>query len=174
MSAASAVPERRRALLGLGTNLGNREENLRRGLERLAEHEAISVLARSSLYESEPVGFVDQPLFLNLVAGIETALSPDALLDVILEIEKELGRVRTFPNAPRTLDIDILFYAGETVRTDRLTLPHPRYAERAFVVVPMEEILTQPPLQHPEWDDLRAALKTNRAREGVRQWKPDL
>ena len=98
-------------------------------------------LARmSSLYRSAPVGYLEQPDFINAVAQIETALSPRALLDALLEIERRLGRVRDFPNAPRTLDLDLVLY-GETVCAEpALTVPHPRMHERAFVLVPLAEI----------------------------------
>ncbi len=157
------------ALLGLGANLGNRDHNLNTALRLLDANAGIRLLAVSSRYESDPVGYLDQPRFLNLVAGIETTLDPDGLLDAVLDIERRLGRIRTFPNAPRTLDIDLLFYGDQPLETERLTLPHPRYAERAFVVVPLEEVLAQAPFQLPQWDPLRAELKTNPSREGLRK-----
>lgn len=98
-------------------------------------------LARvSSLYRSAPVGFLDQPDFINAVAQIETALPPRVLLDALLEIERRLGRVRDFANAPRTLDLDLLLYADAICAEPSLTVPHPRMHERAFVMVPLAEI----------------------------------
>jgi 2-amino-4-hydroxy-6-hydroxymethyldihydropteridine diphosphokinase len=98
-------------------------------------------LARvSSLYRSAPVGYLDQPDFINAVAQIETGLTPRALLDRLLAIERRYGRVRDFPNAPRTLDLDILLYAECIVQEPGLTIPHPRMHERAFVLVPLVEI----------------------------------
>ncbi len=157
------------ALLGLGANLGDREHNLSDALRLLDATAGIRLLAVSSLYESDPVGYLDQPRFLNLVAGVETTLEPEGLLDAVLGIERRLGRIRTFPNAPRTLDIDLLFYGEHPLRTERLTLPHPRYAERPFVVVPLEEVLAHPAFNHPQWKTLRAELKTNPNREGLRR-----
>ena len=98
-------------------------------------------LARvSSLYRSSPVGYLNQPDFTNAVAQIETALTPRALLDQLLGIERRYGRVRDFPNAPRTLDLDILLYGERIVQEPGLTIPHPRMHERAFVLVPLAEI----------------------------------
>lgn len=98
-------------------------------------------LARvSSLYRSAPVGYLDQPDFTNAVAQIETALTPRALLDQLLAIERRYGRVRDFPNSPRTLDLDILLYGEWIVQEPALTIPHPRMHERAFVLVPLAEV----------------------------------
>jgi 2-amino-4-hydroxy-6-hydroxymethyldihydropteridine diphosphokinase len=99
-----------------------------------------NVTAVSSVYETEPIGYTDQPPYLNAVAEIETTLSPEELLESLLALEANHGRVRTFPNAPRTLDLDLLLYDDERRDTPRLTLPHPRLHERAFVLVPLAEI----------------------------------
>ena len=168
----TAPGERRptvQALIGMGANLGDREHNLDTALRLLDANSEIRLLAVSSLYESDPVGYLEQPPFLNLVAGIETTLRPEPLLDAALDIERRLGRVRTFPNAPRTLAIDLLFHSAEPLKTERLTLPHPRYTERSFVVVPLEEVLALPRFQHPQWNPLRAELKTNPNRQGLRR-----
>ena len=164
-------PSLEQVLLGLGANLGDRRANLRKGIDRLAAAGGIRVLAESPIYESEPVGYRNQPPFLNLALGIETTLPPESLLDVLLEIERSAGRVRTFLNAPRTLDIDILFYGRHTVRTPRLIIPHPRCRERAFVVVPLENLLTHPAFRHDPWTSLREELKTNPARTGIKQFE---
>lgn len=98
-------------------------------------------LARmSSLYRSAPVGYIDQPDFINAVALIETALTPRMLLDALLQIEQRLGRVRDFPNAPRTLDLDLILYGDTVCAEPALTIPHPRMHERTFVLVPLAEI----------------------------------
>ncbi len=157
------------AFLGLGANLGARGETLAQALQLLDAAENVNRIATSHLYESEPVGYLDQPRFLNLVTGVETTRSAEDLLDLVLDIERRLGRVRTFPNAPRTIDIDILFHGDRRLETEHLTLPHPRYAERPFVVVPLEEVLAAPALRHPRWDPLRAELKANPARQGLRK-----
>jgi 2-amino-4-hydroxy-6-hydroxymethyldihydropteridine diphosphokinase len=134
------------AYLGLGSNLGDREGHLGRGLEALGAR-GVRVTAVSGLYETEPVGGPAQGPYLNLVACAETALSPEALLQAALEAEADAGRVRTVRNAPRTLDVDILFY-GDLVRgTGPLTVPHPRLHERRFVLVPLAELA--PALCHP-------------------------
>jgi 2-amino-4-hydroxy-6-hydroxymethyldihydropteridine diphosphokinase len=101
----------------------------------------------SSLYETEPVGYLEQPRFLNSVVALDTALAPAGLLDGLLGIERDLGRMRSFPNAPRTLDLDLLMVDNVILDTPELTLPHPRLHERAFVLVPLAEIA--PKLVHP-------------------------
>ena len=132
--------------LGLGSNLGDREGHLERGLRALGAR-GVRMTAVSSIYETEPVGGPAQGPYLNLVASAETALSPEALMQAALEAETEAGRVRTVRNAPRTLDVDILFYGDLVRRTDALTLPHPRLHERRFVLVPLAELA--PALHHP-------------------------
>lgn len=129
-------------LLALGANLGDPLAQLARAVQALGEW--IAIRRVSSVYRTEPVGWADQPDFLNLVLTGDTELAPARLLEVARETECALGRVRSFPNAPRTVDIDLLAY-GEQVRdTPALTLPHPRLAERAFVLVPLAEVA-------PEW-----------------------
>lgn len=125
--------------LSLGSNIGDRFEMLRQAVSRLANHPAITVICISSLYETEPVGFTDQAPFLNMVVQLETELEALALLDVCQEIERELNRKRLVRWGPRTIDLDILLYNQETVKTERLIVPHPRMYERAFVVVPLLE-----------------------------------
>lgn len=128
------------AVLGIGTNMGNREKNLRDALDSLDLVPATKVTRTSSVWETEPWGFADQPDFYNIVAEIETELSPAALLGACLGIEAALGRIRTFKNGPRVIDIDVLLYEGTTLSSDELMLPHPRMGERAFVLVPFEEL----------------------------------
>ncbi len=134
------------AYLGLGSNLGNREQHIETALAKLAAP-GLRVARVSSLYETEPVGFTAQRWFLNLVAEIETELFPMQLLSRIATVEQALGRVRTVKNGPRTLDIDILLYGRAVVRTARLEIPHPRMAERRFVLAPLAELA--PDLRHP-------------------------
>ena len=131
-----------RAVLGLGGNLGDRAENLRAALDALAHLPGTAVTAVSSIYETAPVGYADQPDFYNLVAVVETELSPHALLGGCLGIEAALGRVRTFRNAPRVVDIDVLLIEGFTSDEEELTVPHPRMMERAFVLVPLKELFS--------------------------------
>ena len=133
------------ACLGLGSNLGDREANIREGVRLLGEHaERITV---SSLYETTPQGFQLQPPFINAACRAWTALDPFELMARVTEIEKAVGRKTTFVNGPRTLDIDILFYGRCVLNQPGLTIPHPRLAERGFVLVPLDEIA--PDLVHP-------------------------
>jgi 2-amino-4-hydroxy-6-hydroxymethyldihydropteridine diphosphokinase len=127
-----------RAYLSLGTNLGDRKANLETILDLLAQQVDISRV--SSIYQTEPWGYSDQPFFLNQVAEINTTLRPVELLDFLKGIERQLGRKPTTRYGPRVADIDILFYGDEIIETDRLIVPHPRFRERAFVVVPLAEI----------------------------------
>ncbi len=133
------------AYIGLGSNLGDRMAMLRMAIQRL---ETLGRIARvSSLYETEPVGFLEQPSFLNAVVALDTTLAPADLLGALLGIERDLGRMRSFPNAPRTLDLDLLLVDDAILDTPELTLPHPRLHERAFVLAPLAEIA--PELVHP-------------------------
>jgi 2-amino-4-hydroxy-6-hydroxymethyldihydropteridine pyrophosphokinase len=131
--------------LGLGTNLGSRAENLTAAREQLAAK--LRVLRASSVYETEPWGFREQPAFLNQVLQAETDLSPARLLRYLKRLEKQLGRTKSFRYGPRLIDIDILFYAQLVINTRRLQIPHPRLPERAFVLVPLAEIA--PDFVHP-------------------------
>jgi 2-amino-4-hydroxy-6-hydroxymethyldihydropteridine diphosphokinase len=128
------------AYVALGSNLRDPAAQVKAGVEELAMLPDTRLVQVSSLYRTAPVGFLDQPDFVNAVALIETALTPRALLDALLAIERRYGRVRDFPNAPRTLDLDILLFGDEPYRDDALTIPHPRLHERAFVLVPLAEI----------------------------------
>ncbi len=129
-----------RAVLGLGANLGDRAATLQAAVDALALLPGTRVTAVSSVYETVPVGYLDQPDFFNIVVAVETALSPRALLGACLGIEAALGRVRTFRNAPRVVDVDVLLVEGVTCDDPELQLPHPRMMERAFVLVPLTEL----------------------------------
>ena len=129
-----------RAYVGLGANLGPREETLLRAVDLLAATDEVDVVAISQLRETEPVGVVDQPPFLNGVVAIDTTLTPRALLDLLLEIERSLGRVRSELWGPRTVDLDLLLYGDEVVDQPGLTVPHPRLHERRFVLEPLAEL----------------------------------
>ena len=128
------------AYIALGSNLEEPEAQVRKGFEALAMLPKTRLARISSLYRTPPVGCEDQPEFVNAVACIETALTPRALLDALLAIERRHGRVRDFANAPRTLDLDILLYDELVVSEPGLAIPHPRMHERAFVMVPLAEI----------------------------------
>lgn len=128
------------ALIGLGGNLGEVAATFREAL-RLLEAGGCRIVAKSSIWKTPPWGETDQPPFLNACIRVETALSPRALLDLCLATETALGRVRTRKWGPRTLDLDVLDVDGETVEEPGLTLPHPWIAERAFVLIPLAEIV---------------------------------
>lgn len=130
----------RRAVLALGGNLGDRMEALRRAADALDALVDTRVEAVSNVYETDPVGYTDQPPFLNAALLVETGLSPHALLGACLGIEAALGRVRTIKNGPRTVDIDLLMMEGVTCGEAELTLPHPRMRQRAFVLIPMRDL----------------------------------
>ena len=136
----------KRIYLSLGSNIGDREGNLRQAVERLASLD-VRVLRTSRIYATEPLDYKNQAWFLNQVVEAETALFPMQLLTRIGRVERELGRVRAVPKGPRTIDIDILFYAAAVVETARLEIPHPRIAERRFVLEPLAELA--PDLRHP-------------------------
>jgi 2-amino-4-hydroxy-6-hydroxymethyldihydropteridine diphosphokinase len=127
-----------RAYVGLGSNLGDREETLRRALELLAEQ--VDVVAVSTLRDTDPVGVVEQPRFLNGAALVETELPPRELLGVLLGIERELGRERLERWGPRTIDLDLLLFGAEAVDEPGLTVPHPRLHERRFALEPLAEL----------------------------------
>jgi 2-amino-4-hydroxy-6-hydroxymethyldihydropteridine diphosphokinase len=129
-----------RAYIALGSNLADPVAQVKGGFEALAMLPKTRLACVSSLYRSAPAGYTDQPDFVNAVALIETALEPQALLAALLAVERRKGRVRDFPNAPRTLDLDILLYGERTIHEPGLTIPHARMHERAFVLVPLAEI----------------------------------
>ena len=130
--------------LGLGSNMGDREENLKRTIDLLKQR--LRIRQVSPTYETEPIGNVDQPRFLNLVCEVHTRLEPEGLLALAKGIERKLGRTGK-SGAPRPIDIDILLYGEETVATPELTIPHPKMMERGFVLVPLAEIA--PDVIHP-------------------------
>lgn len=134
--------------IALGSNEGDREANLRGARDFLQRSDGINLLACSALYETEPVGGPpDQGLYLNAVLAATTTLTARALLELCLKVEKSFGRVRTQPMAPRTLDLDILFYGDHIIDEPDLVIPHPRLHERAFVLVPLRDLA--PDLVHP-------------------------
>ena len=143
----AVIPAPCRACIALGANIGEPLRQIEAGFAALAALPGTRLLSRSSLYRSAPVGYADQPDFINAVAIIETALAPHALLDALLNIERDNGRVREFPNAPRTLDLDIVLYGDRVVQDTGLTIPHARMLERAFVMVPLAEVA--PEMQVP-------------------------
>jgi 2-amino-4-hydroxy-6-hydroxymethyldihydropteridine diphosphokinase len=131
-----------RAYVGLGSNLGDREQTLRAAVAALAAHPAVEVVAVSSLIDTEPVGYMDQPRFLNGVAALDTDLTARELLELLLEVERSFGRRRDGvpPQGPRTLDLDLLLYGAGEIDEPGLRVPHPRLHERAFVLGPLAEV----------------------------------
>jgi GTP cyclohydrolase-4 len=153
--------------LGLGSNLGDRRQNLAQALELISQQAETEQI--SSVYETEPVDFKDQPLFLNVACHIATELTPRQLLNLGKKIEVALGRITSFPNAPRPIDIDILFYGSRVIHGRDLTIPHSRLTQRAFVLIPLAEIAPQ--LTHPENGKTITELLSNlESTEGVRKW----
>lgn len=134
------------ACVALGANIGEPLRQIEAGFAALGALPGTRLVAKSSLYRSAPVGYADQPDFINAVALIETALTPHALLAALLDVERAQGRVRDFPNAPRTLDLDIVLYGDLVLREPGLTIPHARMLERAFVMVPLAEIAPGTPV----------------------------
>jgi 2-amino-4-hydroxy-6-hydroxymethyldihydropteridine diphosphokinase len=129
-----------RAVIALGSNLENPVQQVEAALAAIAALPGVSLLRRSACYQTVPVGYADQPDFINAVCEVETSLAPEALLAALLEVEQAFGRVRTFRNAPRVLDLDLLLVEGVVLETAFLTLPHPRMHERAFVMLPLADM----------------------------------
>jgi 2-amino-4-hydroxy-6-hydroxymethyldihydropteridine diphosphokinase len=129
------------AYVGLGANLGDRRATIERAVKLLAAVPEVEVLATSSLRETDPVGFEDQPRFLNGAVAVETALGARELLDVLLDVERRLGRTRHGPRfGPRTIDLDLLVYGDAELDEPGLTVPHPRLHERRFTLEPLAEL----------------------------------
>jgi 2-amino-4-hydroxy-6-hydroxymethyldihydropteridine diphosphokinase len=136
------------AYLGLGSNLGNPVDCLRQAVQDLEQVERLSVIARSSVWRTAPVGPVRQPDFANQVVAVSTTLKPQELLLVGQELERRFERRRVLPQGPRSLDVDLLLYGDRVIREAGLVVPHPRMHQRLFVLAPLAEIA--PELQHPE------------------------
>ncbi|MCI2256878.1 2-amino-4-hydroxy-6-hydroxymethyldihydropteridine diphosphokinase [Domibacillus sp. PGB-M46] len=159
-----------KAYLSLGTNMGNREEQLREAVRQLQEQKNLQLLAVSSVYETDPVGFTDQPSFFNIVVKLKTSMTPYELLAACQEIENKLGRERIVRWGPRTIDLDILLYNHDNIESDSLIIPHPRMIERAFVLIPLAEIDTAIMLPGTSLP-LEQYVESVQGREGVKLWK---
>nr|WP_321293321.1 2-amino-4-hydroxy-6-hydroxymethyldihydropteridine diphosphokinase [uncultured Trichococcus sp.] len=156
--------------IALGTNLEPRTDHLEKALGLFRSLPDVEVKRVSSIYESKPVGYLDQPDFLNLVFEAETDLLPLDLLDSCQSIEQELGRVRTIRFGPRTLDVDIVLYGAESLEEERLIVPHPRMQERAFVLLPLQEL--NPEFLVPKWNKTVNALVAELQPEDLEEiWK---
>ncbi len=153
--------------LGLGSNLGNREDNLDMALKLLAQRMKVGRV--SSIYDTEPIGKTDQPRFLNIVCEVSTRLSPEGLLALAKGIEVKMGR-RGKTGEPRTIDIDILLYGDIVIDTPDLKIPHPGMAERLFVMVPLGEIA--PELVHPvSWEKIKDMRDAITEKQGILKWE---
>ncbi len=166
----------RQAFIGVGANLGDRWTTIRTALDNLTRTPGIISLESSAVFETAPVGVTEQPVFLNLVIGVETTLTPEQLLETLLARERAAGRRREKETrwGPRTLDLDLLLFENETRTSPGLTLPHPRLWDRAFVCGPLKELVSREARFHqPAWQDLRARLaKYVLPPVGLTPWKP--
>ncbi len=153
--------------LGLGSNLGNREDNLDMALKLLAQR--MNVGKVSSIYDTEPIGNTEQPRFLNIACEVSTRLSPEGLLALAKGIEEKMGR-RGKSGQPRTIDIDILLFGDFVVNKPDLVIPHPRMTERAFVLVPLAEIA--PDIVHPvSWQKIKEMRDAIKEKQGIFKWE---
>jgi 2-amino-4-hydroxy-6-hydroxymethyldihydropteridine diphosphokinase len=160
----------KRIYLSLGSNLGDRAANLERAIEALSEIGA-RVLRRSSIYETEPVDFLAQPWFLNCVVEAETSLAPRQLLEELQGIERKLGSRKLVSRGPRIIDLDILFYSAAVIHEAGMEIPHPRLAERKFVLIPLAELASE--FRHPVLRKTAAELlAATQDRSAVRIWQP--
>jgi 2-amino-4-hydroxy-6-hydroxymethyldihydropteridine diphosphokinase len=157
------------AYIAIGSNIGERYENMQQAIAHLNAHEQIEVEAESAIYETDPVGYTDQPQFLNMVIRVNTSLSPEQLLKEQLRIELVLGRKREIRFGPRTIDLDLLIYDNVSMETELLILPHPRMMERSFVLVPLFDVLK------PEYYNYNTIAETAQnalqmRKEGIKKW----
>lgn len=154
--------------IGLGSNLGDREQSLKRAVKRLGELPDTIVVRCSSIYETEPVGYTNQPAFLNMVIAVRTAMELGAFFHAMQQVELELGRERHERWGPRVIDLDFLLAGDRSVKHEELEIPHPRMFERAFVLVPLMEVLNE----GNHWFVLaHAAQEKLGSKEGITLWK---
>jgi 2-amino-4-hydroxy-6-hydroxymethyldihydropteridine diphosphokinase len=158
------------AFIGLGSNMGDRYQFLIQATNLLDNHPNIALVNVSSIYETEPVGYEEQDLFLNMVAEVKTDLTAEELLAVCNRIEQKLGRKREIKWGPRTIDLDILLFNQENIETEKLVIPHPRMLERTFVMVPLLEIRPNIVFPGPNQSEFLCHNQLPNT-EGVRIWK---
>ncbi|MBH5320671.1 2-amino-4-hydroxy-6-hydroxymethyldihydropteridine diphosphokinase [Paenibacillus sp. GSMTC-2017] len=158
------------AYIALGSNIGDREELLLEAIQLIDSDPDIRALRVSGIYETDPVGYTDQPAFLNMVIAITTSLKPLKLLHTLLDFEGRLGRIRHERWGPRTIDLDLLLYDNVRMDQEELTLPHPRMMERSFVLVPLHDVLMN---SHPLHEGIAttAAAALQGGKEGIALWK---
>lgn len=160
-----------RVFLSLGSNMEDRYWYIQEAIKQLRAVDQVEVTIMSSVYETDPVGYVEQPAFLNLVVGLQTTLTPLELLAATQRIEHELGRKREIKWGPRTIDLDILLYDQENMELEHLILPHPRMWQRAFVIIPLLEVA--PDLTFKDSGlSIRDIYEQLQDKEGVRVWNP--
>lgn len=170
MDVGESQPDRRteRAYIGLGSNIGDRERYLQEAVRLLQEHPEVQVTGTSGCYETEPVGYVEQDPFLNMVIRVETTLTAERLFEQMLQAEQMLGRKREIRWGPRTIDLDLLLYGDMVQDRPDLILPHPRMLERAFVLVPLIEVMK--PHEPERAMELNRHLERAEGKEGVKLW----
>ena len=164
-----AAPDQNRVILALGSNLGDRSANLHQALEEISVN--VSIDKTSSIYETPPWGYIEQPVFLNQVISGLTSLNPAGLLAFLKGIEHNMGRVRNFQNGPRLIDIDIILFGEQIVNTEHLVIPHPRMLQRAFVLLPLFEI--EPDLIIPGTNKSVVDLVINVDQTGIHKLAPE-
>lgn len=160
--------EKESIFLGLGSNMGDRREYLIQALKKLQKY--VSIEKISSIYETEPVGYKEQDMFLNMVCQGKTSYPAQEMLHKAKTIETEMGREHTFRNGPRPIDIDILLYGSLVIKQEKLTVPHPRMAERAFVLIPLNEIA--PDILDPATNRTIRQLSQNISSGGISRYDP--
>jgi 2-amino-4-hydroxy-6-hydroxymethyldihydropteridine diphosphokinase len=158
------------AYIALGSNMGNREQLLLESIGLIDTHPGIVVSKVSGMYETDPVGYTEQPPFINMALAIRTTLPPLMLLRQLLDFEQQLGRVRHIRWGPRTIDLDLLLYDNVRMDQEELTLPHPRMMERSFVLVPLHDVIDQTHRLHAEVRAVSEAALLD-GKEGITLWK---
>jgi 2-amino-4-hydroxy-6-hydroxymethyldihydropteridine diphosphokinase len=163
------------AYIALGSNIGDREKHLRSAIDQLDASPGIEVKAASGIYETDPVGFTEQDVFLNMVIAVNTTLTAGQLLTRLLEIESALGRTRDVHWGPRTMDLDLLLYGNDRIKLPDLEVPHPRMEERAFVMIPLMELAqAQGALDCGLLAPMKQRFQSLLDKEGVKLWKEHL
>ncbi|MDB5055103.1 MAG: folK [Bacilli bacterium] len=164
----SSLQSNSQIYIGLGSNIENREYYLTEAIRRLNQHSDIKVSLCSSIYETDPIGNTDQAAFLNMVIQVESTLTASELLAHMLKVELQLGRTREIHWGPRTIDLDLLLFGQQQLDTEELQIPHPRMKERAFVLIPLAEIIDESPALGAA--SLVNSLELLDGKEGVVRW----